>query len=234
MIRKQLSADGFHSEPNFRWRGGEISRLEGFTDAVFAFAVTLLVVSLEVPKTYDELMESLHGFAAFGLCFAALTRVWLQHYRYFRRYGLQDTWSIFLNCVLLFFVLFYVYPLKFLIVGIFQGNLSAGREDQVRSLLTVFGLGFAAVHIVFLMLYLHALRLQQTLALTAIERLRTLQGVINNAVITLVGLLSVGASWILPLGTLQYAGYLYLVLPICFMLVRRQFDRHERRLLQAA
>jgi hypothetical protein len=33
-------------EPHFRWRGGEITRLEGFTDAVFAFAVTLLVYSL--------------------------------------------------------------------------------------------------------------------------------------------------------------------------------------------
>ena len=29
---------------NGRWRGREISRVEGFSDAVFAFAVTLLVV----------------------------------------------------------------------------------------------------------------------------------------------------------------------------------------------
>lgn len=78
----------------------------GFSDAVFAFAVTLLVVSLEVPKTYHELMQAIRGFAAFGLCFAVLTQAWFGHYRFFRRYGLPNRWTVFLNCVLLFFVPF--------------------------------------------------------------------------------------------------------------------------------
>ena len=34
-----------HREEHFRWRGNEVSRVEGFTDEVFAFAVTLLVVA---------------------------------------------------------------------------------------------------------------------------------------------------------------------------------------------
>jgi len=56
-------------EPHFRWRGGEITRLEGFTDAVFAFAVTLLAVSLEVPHTFQELPMAMKGFFAFAICF---------------------------------------------------------------------------------------------------------------------------------------------------------------------
>src|SRR6266566_9715223 len=40
----------------FRDRGGDISRVEGFSDCAFGFAVTLLVVSLEVPKTFDGLV----------------------------------------------------------------------------------------------------------------------------------------------------------------------------------
>src|SRR6266536_5396112 len=86
----------------------EVSRVEGFSDAVFAFAVTLLVVSLEVPHTFEELMDAMRGFPAFALCFAMLSQVWFHHYRYFRRYGLQDTFTVVLNGVLLFVVLFYV------------------------------------------------------------------------------------------------------------------------------
>ncbi|MFZ0807977.1 MAG: hypothetical protein WAN03_17425, partial [Candidatus Sulfotelmatobacter sp.] len=35
---------GLLPEPYFRWRGGEITRLEAFCDVVFGFALTLLVV----------------------------------------------------------------------------------------------------------------------------------------------------------------------------------------------
>jgi uncharacterized membrane protein len=49
-------------EPYFRWRGGEITRLEAFCDVVFGFALTLLVVSLEVPHSYAEMMAVVRGF----------------------------------------------------------------------------------------------------------------------------------------------------------------------------
>src|SRR6187401_1371906 len=77
-------------EQHFRWRGNEISRVEGFTDAVFAFAVTLLVVALEVPHTFEGLMDVLRGFPAFVLTFTLLMTFWNAHYRYHRRYGLED------------------------------------------------------------------------------------------------------------------------------------------------
>jgi hypothetical protein len=112
MLREKLIEH--HVPGTFRWRGGEIARIEGLSDAVFAFAVTLLVVSLEVPKTFNELSSLMRGFVPFAICFAMLMQVWRQQFVFFRRYNLQDTVSLVLNCVLLFVVLFYVYPLKFL------------------------------------------------------------------------------------------------------------------------
>ena len=59
----------------FRIRGAEVSRIERFSDAVFGFAVTLLVVSLQVPLTFDNLVGVLRGLPAFAVWFALL--VWI-------------------------------------------------------------------------------------------------------------------------------------------------------------
>ena len=54
MLRKYLSKNSLLGEKNFNWRGGEISRLESLVDGVFAIAVTLLIVSREVPQSFQE------------------------------------------------------------------------------------------------------------------------------------------------------------------------------------
>ena len=70
MIRDHLFSRPISTDKWFRWRGGEVSRLEGFSDAVFGFALTLLVVSLEVPQTLDELLRAMRGFILDNLpCF---------------------------------------------------------------------------------------------------------------------------------------------------------------------
>src|SRR5438445_8553145 len=125
MIREKLINKSIGDNKKFRWRSHEISRIEGLSDAVFAFAVTLLVVSLEVPRTFSELMYAMRGFGAFAISFTLLFIVWYNQYKFFRRYGLQDNVTMVLNGILLFVVLFYVYPLKFvftLIVNMFTGG----------------------------------------------------------------------------------------------------------------
>jgi hypothetical protein len=174
-----MAARSVGSAPGFRWRAGEVSRLEGFTDAVFAFAVTLLVVSLEVPHTFTELVVAMRGFLAFAICFVLLFLIWYEHYVYSRRYGLDDTTVVWLNGALIFVVLFYVYPLKFMFTMVVNGifgfrDPAHGSEPVLRSsdaptLFLIFGAGYVAVFLVFTFLYLHALRKRGELGLTDIE-----------------------------------------------------------------
>lgn len=157
-------------------RRHDISRLEAFSDAVFAFALTLLVVSLEVPKSYTELINLMSGFPAFACCFAVLVGIWYEHNLFFRRYGLQDGYTVLLNSVLLFVVMLYVYPLKFMFDSGFSHLFAwAGQGvhpmslSQLSRASAIYGLGFIAVFVMFALLYLHAYRKRQELGLTPLD-----------------------------------------------------------------
>ena len=226
MIREHMAGRRVAGEKEFEWRGGDITRLEGFSDAVFAFAVTLLVVSLEVPKTYHELVEAMKGFAAFGVCFAVLAQVWYAHYRYFRRYGLQNPWTVFLNCVLLFTVLFYVYPLKFLFSVVFGGRLMEVHEARV--LFVIYGAGFAAISLIFALLYAHAWKHREQLALNSVERLRTRHTMTDHLTMVIVGLTSAAIAWKVPARWISAAGWFYFLIGVYYTVAGMIYGSRER------
>lgn len=240
MLREAAQEKHLGWEENFRWRAGEITRLEGFSDAVFAFAVTLLVVSLEVPHTFEELLDAMRGFAAFALCFGMLSQVWFHHYRYFRRYGLQDTFTVVLNGVLLFVVLFYVYPLKFLftmLVGQLTGGASVGgrtaveamiSREEMPALMSIYGAGFAAVFGIFAMLNLRAWSSRERLELNAVERVITQQSLWENVAMAGIGLLSVLMALVLPLNLAGLSGFVYFLIPVFFTFAGMYFGRRIR------
>jgi hypothetical protein len=139
------------------------ARIEAFSDAVFAFAATLLVVALEVPATFEALERVLIGFVPFTLSFGALILIWSAHRAFFRRFPMADRTTVALNSCLLFVVLFYVYPLKFLARGIatmfFGREVGGGAEiqglDSLARLFAWYGAGFAAIFLFVALLYRH-------------------------------------------------------------------------------
>lgn len=206
LIRQHGEVDGF------RWRNHEVTRVEGFSDAVFGFAVTLLIVSLEVPKTSTELLETMHGFGAFVVTFLMLTGIWYAQFAYFRRYGLEDRFTVVLNLVLLFTVLFFVYPLKFLFSTMLNDpflrakiSTAHGMELVVlpahKSILfLIFGAGFTSIFVVFFLLYRHAYERREELELNEFEIYETRHSVRRQLNAVCVGIMYVviSAMYLMP------------------------------------
>ena len=193
----------------------EVSRVEGFSDAVFAFAITLLVVSLEVPHTYHELMEVMQGFLPFACSFTLLIWIWHQHNLFFRRFGMQDALTVTINAAILFVVLFYVYPLKFMFSTMFGGmglldipnpELTVG---SVRRVFVIYGVGFVVLFLLFASLYGHAYRHRTALGLTPLETYDARAAIREQLVSVSVGLCSILAALALPDRAVGMAGVLY-------------------------
>jgi uncharacterized membrane protein len=210
-LNQHIEKDGF------RLRGVDFSRIDAFSDVVFGFALTLLVVSLEVPHTFKELNDSLRGFIPFAICFFLLILIWYSHYKFFRRYGLHDLGTITINALLLFVVLFYVYPLKFLFtvltVGWVNQDASAfGSRIDMRNLMLLYGIGFSAVYWLFAALCCNAMRQRAALQLNAVEVFLTRSSILEYGLMGLVGAISCCVATIPRPGCTAIAGLMYIAL----------------------
>ena len=220
-----MTAHRKRSKPTeFRRRGQEVTRIEAFSDVVFGFALTLLVVSLEVPHTFTELLADMRGFLPFAVCFGIFAQVWWLHHNFFRRYGLDDGITATLNFVLLFVMLFYTYPLKFVFTGLFnqlthrEFHGAAGEAwlepGQGSTMMIVYGLGYATVFVVFVLLHWHALRKRDELELNEFEVFDTYTSIQEDALLASVGILCAGTTAILPANIAGLAGFIFFLIPV--------------------
>jgi uncharacterized membrane protein len=216
------------SDDEFRLRSHEISRIEAFSDVVFGFSLTLLVVSLEVPRTYTELIADMRGFVPFAICFALLAQVWWLHHNFFRRYGLEDATTA---------------TLKFVFTGLFNqitGHteiraatsqiVSWMQPEQASALMVIYGLGYAAVFLVFLLLYRNALRKREELELTPLEIFDTRTSMMESGFQLFVGLLCAVVAGALPSRMGGLSGYLFFLLPIGMTIIGTRRGSARRKL----
>ncbi len=221
----------------FRWRGEGVSRVENFSDAVFAFALTLLVVSTEVPHSFEALMAVLGGFPAFACSFLLLVAIWYNHYLYFRRYGLHDTTTIALNNALLLMVLFCIYPLKFICLMM---QVSFGSSPESRNaifhglqpwqfvvLLRVYAAGLGSIFLLMALMYGRAWRLREALGLSPAERLATLR-MLTGFSLT-IGACALSAVLTFDHRTLGWSGLIYLLLIPALVTNASLYRRRIRR-----
>jgi len=236
-VRRIKNAEPIDSQ-GFRLRGLQVSRIEGISDAVFGLAITLIVVSLQVPRTYAELVVVLQGFMGSAACTMILLQIWDRHYLYFRRFGLEDGVTRILNGILLFVVVAYVYPLKFLFNAFFDsvfGLRVMGITLDFRDLpklFVIYGVGFALVYSLFALMYWHALRQERELELTKMEAFKTRGLIVEQWLTGSTGLISVLLTMFLPPGIAGLAGFAYFCIPV-FLWVHWSRHADAARTLQA-
>lgn len=166
----------------FRYRGKEPGRLENFTDACFALAITLLLISTSPPTSFEQVRRFVWELIPFTICIVFIVLIWYEHFIFFFRYGLRTPKVIVWNSLFIIIVLFYVYPLKFLArLFLIPVSMLFGADDlrgdiistikgtDIGELMIIYGLGACATFLVVTQLYRIALSKAKDLQLNEVE-----------------------------------------------------------------
>jgi hypothetical protein len=239
-------------------RRDEPTRIEGFSDAVFGFSLTLLAFSLEVPRSVEELkLLAVAQLVPTLAAFALMCWIWAEHNAFFRQFGLQDGTTIVLNCALLFLVVFYTYPLKFMAVFLWvliadmfgwDGIVAAiadsgsmrfgGRAERIDAtpLMLIYNMGFITLFAIFALLYRHALRQREVLALNALELFDARAGQRVHLISISIGLLSMavlGVLWVAARDFVGMSGMVYMLMGPAHGLHGARYGKARSRLIAA-
>ncbi len=225
-------------------RGAQVTRLEAFVDAAFAFALTMLVISIDqIPENRAELIDALKGVPAFAASFAVLAMFWWDHNRWSRRFGLDDGWSVFFSLVYVFLAMVYIYPLKALFSAMFgwlsggwlPSDYAIGELADLQFMYQVYAVAFASMGLVGVALNLRAWQLRDTIGLDALERLALKRVLLAGCTLPVFALLSFALATGLRAGAseLAYAlpGLAYFGLNVQFLV--RLYGRAEEARLRA-
>jgi uncharacterized membrane protein len=215
-------------------RERQTTRLETFVDAAFAFALTMLVISVDViPDSMEQLIEALKRIPAFAASFAIVVNFWHGHYRWSRRYGVEDAGSVVLSLLLVFVVLVFLYPLRLMMSGAL-GAMSGGwlpseiavtSAGDLRLLAVVYGGAFALLSATLVALNARVRHMSLEPPLSAEDR--AVAGVEVQAwgILTGLGVASATLALLLPTSLLGLAVWIWISLAVIMPLMSRRWNR---------
>lgn len=222
----------------FRLRGLEMTRLETFIDAAFAFAISMLViVAQQIPDNIQAILAAFKNVPTFICSIAVLGIFWRGHWLWSRRYGLEDGASALISWTMIVTILIFIYPLK-AIFGAMWFRLSHGQlgqplglhttADEARQLFAIYALGLIGISAEILLLYLRAWQLREPLQLNPGERLTTRGELVGWSVPVSVGVVALVLALTLPIEKIEWAGWVYFSMALLVPLVRA-INRRKRR-----
>lgn len=125
-------------------------RLEAFSDGVFAIAITLLVLEIDIPSAessdlWHQLTELWPAFAAYLVSFMVIGIIWVNHHGVIDHLRRTDRGVLYLNLALLLTVGFLPYP-----TAVLAEHLNTGADEEVAAAfysgaMTLMGLAFGTL-----------------------------------------------------------------------------------------
>jgi len=143
---------------------------------------------------------------------------WITHRSWIRRYGLENVWTTFLTMVMIFTILVYVFPLRLMFSMIMSfvvtpewipSEFEVNSAAEVLGLFIIYGIGFAILSAVLMLLYCRAYFCRQLLALNKHEEILPKQGIGIWAIQFFTGLISALSAWLLPAQVGMFAPFIY-------------------------
>jgi Endosomal/lysosomal potassium channel TMEM175 len=223
----------------FRLRGMEMTRLETFIDAAFAFGISMLVIAAQqIPDNIQTLLAAFKNVPTFVCSIAVLGIFWRGHWLWSRRYGLEDGASILISWAMIVTILIFIYPLK-AIFGSMWYLLSSGKvgqplslhttESQARTIFAIYALGLIAISAEILLLNLRAWQLREPLRLDERESLVTRGELSGWGIPVSVGIVSLVFALTLPAEQIQWSGWVYFSMIILVPLHDYYLNRRIRK-----
>jgi uncharacterized membrane protein len=227
-------AAGGHAGSNRGWtrlaRAGhlEYDRVLFFSDAVFAIAITLLIVDLPVEvgrassslglhrtiNSATELRNAVPGMVGFGISFGVIGLFWLGHHSLFRFITAFDRPLVLLNLLFLGTIAFLPYPTELL------SSVSVSQAPAVIFYAACAG----TAGLVETILWVYALHAREGLVEAISPETRRLV-LLRTARVPAV----FGVSILIALASPRAATYFWLALAVSGAVLNRLYARHEPR-----
>jgi len=226
--------DSCNREQGFIMRGENMTRIETFVDAAFAFAITMLIISVdEIPSSVEGLLLSARDIPAFLASAIQIGLIWHWHSVFSRRFGLQDGKTIMLSMALVMLVLVFIYPVKLVFMGLFSwissGYLSTGvggmQESDLTAMFSYFAIGFLVLSTISLLLYQNALSLRSSLALTEYEIYVCKTELANWMIIFVTATISLSIAQLASGLWITWAGFIYFSLAFSARILKRKREK---------
>ena len=236
-MRDAINKNSLH-DPRINYRGINASRVDNLTDAVFGIAITLLIFNLTNPNSFSDLIGFTKTLPGFLISISFLILFWNEHRRFSEIYSLRQTSLLMLNTLFIALVIFYVYPLRFLMLflsmAFFRMDLGLSiTDEQVPQLMIYYGFVAFALYFILFLFYRKAYQLRSELSLNEFELFYTRSQKIKLAILFSVPLISIVLTAIFSgysialasgLGGISYALYMP-----SMMLWQRWYSKAEKK-----